>query len=169
MSLAANLLPEFDQEIQITRRMLERVPEGKFEWQPHPKSMKLGRLASHLAELPTWGSMTMETDEFDVAPAGKQAYASKILANRAEILATFDTNAAAARRAIAAATDAQLGRPWTLKSGGNAVFTMPKMAVLRGMVMNHMIHHRAQLGLFLRLNDVEIPGTYGPSADDSGM
>jgi len=169
MSLATSLLLEFDHEMQLTRRMLERVPENKFEWQPHPKSMKLGRLASHLAELPTWGSMTMETDEFDVMPAGKAPYAGRVMANRAEILTAFDTNAAAARRAIAAGTDALFGRPWTLKNGGKSVFTMPKVAVLRSMVMNHMIHHRAQLGLFLRLNDVEIPGTYGPSADDSGM
>jgi uncharacterized damage-inducible protein DinB len=169
MSLAASLLVEFDHEMQLTRRMLERVPEDKFDWQPHPKSMKLGRLASHLAELPTWGSMAMETEEFDVMPVGKAAYAGRVMANRAEILSEFDTNAAAARKAIAAGSDAQFGRPWTLKNAGKPVFTIPKVAVLRSMVMNHMIHHRAQLGLFLRLNDVEIPGTYGPSADDSGM
>jgi len=169
MSLAANLLPEIDNEMQLTRRMLERVPDDKFGWQPHPKSMKLGRLASHLAELPTWGTMTMETDELDVMPVGKPAYTGKVMANRAEILAAFDANVGAARRAIAAASDALFGRPWTLKNAGKTVFTMPKVAVVRSMVLNHMIHHRAQLGLFLRLNGVEIPGTYGPSADDSGM
>ena len=167
MSLAASLLPEFDQEMHLTRRMLERVPEDKFDWQPHPKSMKLGHLATHLAELPTWGMWTMQSDEFDVTPPGSGPYVPRMAANRAAILSEFDANAAAARQAIAAASDEQLGRPWTLKATGKSVFTLPKMAVLRSMVMSHMIHHRAQLGLFLRLNDVAIPGTYGPSADDS--
>ncbi len=169
MSLAANLLPEFDQEMHLTRRMLERVPDDKFDWQPHPKSMKLGHLATHLADMPSWGSTTMETDEFDVEPAGGPPYVPRMAANRAAILSEFDANAVAARRAIAAASDEQLGLPWTLKVTGKPIFTMPKMAVLRSMMMSHMIHHRAQLGVFLRLNDVAIPGTYGPSADESGM
>jgi uncharacterized damage-inducible protein DinB len=169
MGLADNLLPEFDHEMQTTRRILERVPDGKFDWQPHPKSMRLGRLASHVAELVTWGTMTMKTDELDIAPPGEPPPVAANYATRAEILAAFDANSKAARAAIAGAADPELMRPWSLKHSGRTAFTMPKIAVLRSMVMNHLIHHRAQLGVFLRLNDVELPGSYGPSADESAL
>jgi uncharacterized damage-inducible protein DinB len=169
MGFADALLPEFDREVEISRRILERVPDGRFDWQPHPKSMRLGRLASHLAELPTWAARTLQTDELDVAPPGQPRPAAANFATRAEILAAFEANTSAARAAIAAAADPDFMRPWSLKNGGETVFTLPKIAVLRNMVMNHMIHHRAQLGLFLRLNDIEIPGSYGPSADETPM
>lgn len=169
MGLADSLLPEFDHEMETTRRILERVPEGKFEWQPHPKSMRLGRLASHLAELPKWATMTIQTDGFDMAPPGEPAPVAANFATRAEVLSAFDANTKAARAAIADAAESEFGRTWSLKKGGQTAFAMPKGAVLRSMVLNHMIHHRAQLGVFLRLNDVELPGTYGPSADDSPM
>jgi len=169
MGLADSFLPEFDREMQTTRRLLERVPEGKFEWQPHPKSMRLGRLASHLAELPKWATMTIQTDELDIAPPGEPEPVAANFATLAEVLSAFDANTTAARAAVAGAAEAEFARAWSLKKGGYTAFTMPKAAVLRSMVMNHMIHHRAQLGVFLRLNDVELPGTYGPSADESPM
>jgi len=169
MGLADSLLPEFDHEMQTTRRLLERVPEGKFDWQPHPKSMPLGRLASHLAELPKWATMTIQTEELDIAPPGEPVPVAANFGTRADVLAAFDANTKAARAAIAGAAEVEFARMWSLKRGGQTAFTMPKSAVLRSMVMSHMIHHRAQLGVFLRLNDIELPGTYGPSADESPM
>ncbi len=169
MPISAGLLPEFDHEMANTRRELERVPDGKFDWKPHPKSMALGRLASHLAELPGWGTMTLTTEELDIAPPGPTSRPPSILSGRAELLAVFDRNVAEARTAIAAAPDAAWMVPWTLKKGGQTLMTMPRVAVMRSLVMNHLIHHRAQLGVFLRLLDVPLPSLYGPSADEAPM
>ena len=166
MSIAQSLLPEFDQEMAGTRKELERVPEGKFDWRPHPKSMLLGRLASHLAELPSWGQYALELTELDIAPPGAPAPGANNLGTRAEILALFDKCSAATRKAIASAADADWMVPWSLKKGGATIFTLPRIAVVRSMVMNHMIHHRAQLGVYLRLLDVPVPGLYGPTADE---
>jgi uncharacterized damage-inducible protein DinB len=166
MALNQMLLPEFDREMGLTRRLLERVPEEKLDWQPHTKSMRMGRLAGHLAELPSYMTQVLRTDEVDLAPPGGGRPAPATLVTRAQILAAFDENVAAARAALADASDAQLGRPWTLKKAGKMMFTMPRMLAIRNLVMNHTIHHRAQLGLCLRLNDVPIPSMYGPSADE---
>ena len=167
MPISQSLLPEFDQEMAGTRKELERVPEGKFDWKPHPKSMMLGRLASHLAELPSWGQYTMELTELDIAPPGQPAPKAYNLATRGEVVALFDKTSAEARKAIAAAADGDWMVPWTLKKGGVALFTLPRIAVVRSMVMNHMIHHRAQLGVYLRLLDVPVPSLYGPTADEA--
>ena len=145
-----------------TRKSLERVPEGKTEWQPHPKSMTLGRLAGHLAELPNWAVETMKRDELSL----DGQYTPFISSSPKELLAKFDANVAEARALIQSASDADLMKPWTLKVRGQTAFTMPKIAVLRGMVMNHIIHHRGQLTVYLRLNDVPVPSLYGPSADE---
>lgn len=166
MSISQMILPEFDQEMATTRKILERVPEGKPDWKPHAKSMTLARLAGHVAELPGWGVNTLEQTELDFAPAGKPAYQPTLFTNRAEILKLFDEGVKAARAAIAKAGDADWQVTWSLKRAGQTLMSMPRYAVLRSMVLNHIIHHRAQLGVFLRLNDVAIPGSYGPSADE---
>jgi uncharacterized damage-inducible protein DinB len=166
MSLSEMLLPEFDQEMATTRKILERVPEGKSDWQPHGKSMTLGRLAGHVAELAGWGVNTMAQTELDFMPAGGQPYKPTIFTSRAEALELFDKNVKASREAIAKASDADFKVMWSLKRAGQTLMSMPRYSVLRSMVLNHIIHHRAQLGVFLRLNDVAIPGSYGPSADE---
>jgi len=169
MSISQMLLPEYDMEMATTRKTLERVPEDKFGWKPHDKSMTLGRLAGHLAEMPGWGALTIAKDSFDVAPPGAPPYAPPNFKTRKEILDLFDKNTADARAAIAGASDENLGKPWTLLSGGKTIFTMPRVAVIRSMIMNHNIHHRAQLGVYLRLNNLPVPSVYGPSADEGNM
>ncbi len=169
MPLSDALLPEFDQEMANTRKSLERVPEDKFGWKPHEKSGTMGWLSAHLAEIPAYVPVTLAQDSFDIAPQGEHPQPAKPAASRSELLDAFDKNVAAARAAIAGAEDRVLMQPWSLLSGGKVVFTMPKIAVLRSFVMSHTIHHRAQLGVYLRLNDVPVPAIYGPSADETGM
>ena len=166
MMISQSMLPEFDHEMANLRKTLERVPENTPDFAPHPKSMKLSRLAGHLAELPMWAKMTLGQDEVDINPPGGATFEPGVMKNRRELLATFDETVKQARAQIAAASDEAMMRPWTLKSAGQAMFTMPKVAVLRSFVMNHMIHHRAQLGVYLRMNGVPVPGLYGPSADE---
>jgi uncharacterized damage-inducible protein DinB len=162
MSFSQTLLPEFDAETKNTRKLLECVPDGKFDYQPHPKSMTLGRLATHVAELPAWTIFLLEAEVFELQPDFKP----QIAASRAELLRIFDTNVAEARTRIAAAADQDWEKIWTFKYAGRTVMSNPRSAVMRATVMNHLIHHRAQLGVFLRLNDVTFPGMYGPSADE---
>jgi uncharacterized damage-inducible protein DinB len=157
------LLPEFDRETGITRRLLERVPDDKLGWKPHQKSMTLGRLALHVAELPSWGSMVLKDTELNLDTS---AYKPVEPQSRAEVLAKFDETVVGTRKALAEVTDGELMMMWTLKADGKAMFSMPRVAVIRGMVMNHMIHHRGQLSVYLRENDVPIPSIYGPSADE---
>lgn len=164
MTLAQLLAPEFEQEAAITRRLLERIPTDKLAWTPHPKSMTLGKLAGHIAEIPSWINGTLEFTELDMA-----GYVSPDPKDTAEILAAFDAAVAAGSPALAAVADADLAVEWTLKMGDMTIFALPRLAVIRTWVINHMVHHRAQLGVYLRLLDVPVPGIYGPSADDSGM
>jgi uncharacterized damage-inducible protein DinB len=166
MGLSDALLPEFDNEMANTRKTLERVPDNKFDWKPHEKSMAMGGLAGHLANLPSWGSLTVGSDSFDMAPGG-QPVITPPLSSGKDVLATFDENVAKTREAIAGASDEELFKPWSLMADGNTILTMPKIAVLRNFVMNHMIHHRAQLGVYLRLNEIPVPSIYGPSADEN--
>ena len=155
MALSDILLPEFDQEMAKTRKTLERVPEDKFGWRPHEKSGTMGWLAIHLALLPSLVGPIFGQDSLDFAPPGGQPFKMPAAESRKQILELFDKNVATARAAIAGAKDdSQLGKPWTLLSGGKTIFTMPKIAALRGMFMNHSIHHRAQLGVYLRMNNV---------------
>jgi len=163
MSIAQSLLPEFDQEMAQTRRTLERVPEDKLGYKPDPKSMSMGRLAGHVAEMPGWGAVTVNADSLDFAAGG---YNPMEMTSRAQILAAFDKIVADTRAAIAGASDEHLMKPWSLKNGDTVLFTMPRIAVIRGMVMNHTIHHRGQLTVYFRLNGVPVPGLYGPSADE---
>ena len=162
MTLLETLLPEFDHEMAITRTLLERVPDDKLAWKPHEKSMSLAALASHLSNLPFWGEVAITQSAFDVgtAPAGT------LHDSRAALLAAFDTQVATTRQAMAGRTDAELLAPWTLKNEGKTIFTMPKAAVLRTFMLNHVIHHRGQLSVYLRLNEVPLPSIYGPSADE---
>ena len=163
MPISQSLLPEFDQEMASTRKMLERVPEDKLDYKPHEKSMSLGRLAAHVAELPGWGKTTLETESLNLDMAN---YKPWVPATRQELLDGFDKNVREARDRLTAATDEDFGKTWTLTAGKNTIFSMPRVAVFRASVLSHLIHHRAQLGVYLRLNDVEIPGMYGPSADE---
>lgn len=162
MTMADALLPEFDHEMATTRKVLERVPDDKFAWQPHHKSMTMGRLAAHVADIPSWVAETITKDVIDLG-AG---YTPVEPQTRAEVLAWFDKVVAAARPFIASASDAALMTPWTLKHKGEVVLTMPKAAVLRSFVFSHLIHHRGQMCVYLRLNEVPVPSIYGPSADE---
>jgi len=164
MPIAKMLLPELDQEMAKTRQVLERVPEDRPDYRPHAKSMALGRLARHLAEIPVWGVRALTLESFDI-PATRGPGA--VMTSRKELLETFDANVGAVRQALADMSDEAMGVNWTLTHGGKAVFALPRFAVLRAMMVSHMIHHRAQLGVYLRLLDVPIPGMYGPSADES--
>jgi uncharacterized damage-inducible protein DinB len=168
MPINQALLPEFDHEMANTRKTIERVPDEKLSWRPHEKSMTMARLAGHLAEMPQWISETMQKDSLDVSPPGGQQYKPFEPKSVKEILDHFDKNIAAARKALEAATDEQFMKPWTLLSGGKTIFTLPKAGVVRSMVMNHIIHHRGQLTVYLRLNGAPVPALYGPSADERG-
>ena len=169
MSISEGLLQEWDQEMANTRKTLERVPEDKLAWKPHEKSMPLGRLAGHITEMAGWASAVMDADSFDFRPPGAPPMQPFIPKTRQEVLDAFDKGVPAARAAIAKASDGDFGRPWTLMSAGQTIFSMPKIACLRTFVMNHVIHHRAQLGVYLRLNNVAVPSIYGPSADEGSM
>jgi uncharacterized damage-inducible protein DinB len=168
MTLAEMLLPEFDSEMKTTRKYLERFPANQADYKPHEKSMSMARLASHVAEMPTWATATFTADEMDLNPPGGAPHNRPAYRTSAELLAFFDKNVAEARAAIAGASDADHARGWSLKSAGKTYFTMPKGVVLRTFVFSHIIHHRAQLGVYYRLNDVKVPATYGPTADESG-
>jgi uncharacterized damage-inducible protein DinB len=168
MALSETLLPEFDHEMAGTRKSLERVPDDKFDWKPHPKSMTMRQLTVHLVLFPSWMVDTLEKKSFDYAPVGGPPYQPPAINSRKELLEVFDRDVAKARERLKAASDAQLMETWSLLAGGKTIFSMPRVAVLRSMIMNHMIHHRAQLGVYLRLNDLPVPALYGPSADEQG-
>lgn len=162
---AEALLPEFDQEMANTRKVLERVPDDKFDWRAHPKSNTIGWVANHVAEIPGWVAGTLTQTAWDLAPVGGEPYKSPSFASSRAVLEFFDHNVAAAREAIAAAKDEDMGVTWTLAQGGQEIFSMPRAAMVRSFVMNHLIHHRAHLCVYLRLNDIPVPGMYGPSGD----
>ena len=165
MSIAQSLLTEFDQEMAKTRSILEIVPTGQNDWRPHEKSMSMEKLALHLADLPSWAGMTLEVDEFDMNPPGEEQPPPRTFTTTDALLAEFDANVTEAREVIANTSDETIKGNWTLLKGGVEMFTAPKVGVLRNFVMNHMIHHRAQLGVYLRLNDIPLPMIYGPTAD----
>lgn len=169
MSLSEMILPEFEQEMANTRRTLERVPDEKFEWKPHEKSSSLGGLATHLANIPSWTTHTFEKDELDIAPPGAPPFRLEQAKSTADLLESFDKNVADARATLAAATDERWFGKWSLLRGGAPIMTLPRAAVMRGFVLSHLIHHRAQLGVYLRLLDVPVPAIYGPSADEGGF
>jgi uncharacterized damage-inducible protein DinB len=163
---AETILPEFDREMANTRKVLERVPEQKLDWQADPNSHTIGWNANHLAEILGWVEGILTMPSWDFAPVGGEPYQSPKLVSRQEILDLFDRNVAAARKAIAAVKDEQLTQPWSLLAAGRPVFTMPRGRVVRRFVLNHLIHHRAILCVYLRLNDIQVPGMYHPSGDE---
>jgi uncharacterized damage-inducible protein DinB len=162
MSLIQMFLKELDMESKTTRKMLSRVPDDKYDWQPHPKSMTIRRLATHVAELPSWIAMTLTTSELDFASS---PYKPEVINNTAELMNYFEKNLADGKDHLEGAKEEQLSDSWTLRNGEEIYSTSPKSEVLR-MTYSQIIHHRAQLGVYLRLLDVPIPGSYGPSADD---
>jgi uncharacterized damage-inducible protein DinB len=162
MTLPEFFLQAFDEEMPSTRKILEIVPEASFSWKPHEKSMTLGRLASHVAELPARCATIITTEEFVRQPGTPPWLAS----STPELLQKFDSVTTEARTALAGLRDDQLSVLWTLKLGDRTMASLPRVMALRRVFMDHLIHHRAQLGVFLRLLDVPIPGMFGPSADD---
>jgi uncharacterized damage-inducible protein DinB len=169
MKITDALLPEFDQEMANTRKTLERVPNDKLAWKPHPKSFAMGALGTHIANMTGWMVDTIAKDSFDIAPPGAPPYKEEPAASQKELLEKFDKNVTAARAELAGSSDEHLLKPWSLLAGGKTLFTMPRIACIRSFVMNHTIHHRAQLGVYLRLNDIPVPSIYGPSADEGQM
>ena len=158
-----SLLPEFDQETSATRRVLERVPESAFEWRPHPKSFNMGELATHLSRIPHWGALILTRDGYDLATSGPRGPA---LPTVAAVLDQFDTNVREVRSALVEMTDGQLLQPWSLRRGDRVVMSVPKVSAVRGFVVRHMVHHRGQMTVYLRMNDVPLPPLYGPTADE---
>lgn len=167
MSISDAFLPQFDHEMQITRSCLAQVPTGKMAYKPHEKSMTMGHLASHIADMVSWTVGIIRDDEFDVAPPGGEPHRVKDAETTEELLATFDKAVAAAHDAIAGASDETLRGVWTFKYAGNVVVAMPRIANLHAFIVSHIIHHRGQLSVYLRLNDIPVPSIYGPSADSA--
>ena len=164
MSLVHTALADLEHEMANTRAMLERVPEAHLDFTPHEKSWSLQKLANHLTDFGMWGEMTITTTELDFAQPQPPRPATPTTA--AGFVAQFDAGLESFRKALAAVTDEQLMETWTMRSGAHVIMAMPRLGVLRGMVISHMIHHRAQLTIYYRLLDVPVPGLYGPSADE---
>jgi len=164
MSIGQSMLAEFDHEMASTRTVLERIPEDKLEWKPDPKSMALGRLAGHIAEMPSWASVTLATDSLDL---GSGEFKPMVATSRAQVLEAFDKIVAESRASLASAADENMMKNWKLMMNGHTIMEMPKVAIIRTMVMNHTIHHRAQMTVYFRLNGIPVPALYGPSADEA--
>ncbi|MDQ2666993.1 MAG: DinB family protein [Gemmatimonadota bacterium] len=163
MRFADTLLPEFDNEMRITRTLLERIPFDQKDTKPNPKSRTLIELASHIANIPRLGALIVNTDERDMAAPGPPIVTA--YPDSEALLGAFDANVAASREAIAALDDSKLGDTWSMRNGANVIMAMPRAAALRAMLMSHMIHHRGQLSAYLRLNNIPHPPIYGPTAD----
>lgn len=165
MSISELLLPEFEHEIAVTREVLKRVPDDRGEWKPHPKTFPMAHLAQLVARLPGWVPMMFDRSELDLSPPGGSKFPGYSIEKTATLLAEFDRNAAAGRKALAAASDDVMHQPWTLKRAGAVMLSDTRYQMLRSMVLNHQIHHRAQLAMYLRLIDEKVPPMYGPTAD----
>jgi uncharacterized damage-inducible protein DinB len=161
-SLKQLALGDLEHELETTRRVLERVPEQHLDWKPHAKSFSLGQLATHLTQIPYWITITVTQDELDAAAAPR----IEPPATHAEIMRRFDDNVAEARAALQNADESTFGNNWSLKAGDHVILSMPRLAVLRSFCLSHMIHHRGQLSVYLRLLDVPVPSIYGPTADE---
>lgn len=166
MAISTGIIHEFNHEMAGVRKMIALSPSHtKFDWRPHPRSMTLGALTGHLVGLPTFGTLTLQGTELDLAARDKWELLGEAPFSPETALKTFDKNVKETAAAIEGTDDNSWMTPWTLKKGGHVIFTLPRLAVFRTSVLSHMIHHRAQLGVYLRLLDIPIPGTYGPSAD----
>jgi uncharacterized damage-inducible protein DinB len=165
LPIADLLVPELDLEMPVTRRVLERVPDTLGTWKPHEKSFMMAHLAQLVARLPTWFSMIAREDEIDFAPKGGGKMPGYSVESTDTLLAEFDRNVAAAREAIAGVSDARFEEPWTIKRAEQVLQRMSRYMMMRT-TFNHLVHHRAQLGLYLRLSDLKVPSIYGPTADE---
>jgi uncharacterized damage-inducible protein DinB len=169
MAIRDTILPEFDHEMETTRKTLERVPEDRPDWKPHDTSMTISRLAGHIAELVGFGAMTFQGDSFDFAPGGKSQMQPTFMTSRKQLLEIFDKNVSNSRAAIAKASDEDMQKVWSLLNNGKTIVAMPRAAMLRSMVLNHIIHHRGQLSVYLRMNKAPVPSIYGPSGDEGRL
>jgi uncharacterized damage-inducible protein DinB len=165
-NIAAALTSELEHEAAVTRKLLERIPADKFDWKPHEKSMSMGKLASHVAEMHGWAKHTLEAPELDFATMDYKPFEP---ATTEELVHHFEQNLAEALNSLKNASDEVWMEDWSLRNGEQIYFTMPKIAVMRGMVLSHIVHHRGQLSVYLRLNDIPVPAMYGPSADEGQM
>lgn len=166
MRISDAMLPEVQQEMAQTRKTLARVPDDKFGFKPHEKSMTMGALALHIAMMADWGADTLTNDNFDVAPVGGPAYDMPKAENTAAVLALFDKAVTRFQENLAKTENDAMMKSWSLLQGGKALFTLPRAAVIRGMILNHLVHHRGQLTVYLRMCNVPVPALYGPSADE---
>ena len=166
MSIAELLVPELEQELAVTRRLIERVPDDRPDWKPHPRSFSIAHLSQLIVRLPGWIPMMLDRTELDIDPKDGPKFPGYSNEKTATLLAEFDKNAKAATAAVAKASDADFKVPWTLFKGGQKLLTQPRYQMLRYMAVNHIIHHRAQLSVYLRLLEVPLPQMYGPTADD---
>lgn len=166
MTIGGTFAMELEHEARTTRTILERLPDDKFEWKPHEKSMTLGRLAGHVIEMIGWTGSTLTTDGIDFAAMN---YEPKVYTTTASMLEDFDKNVAEALSILSSVDDAEMFKTWFMRNGDTLYFEMPKVAVMRSFVMNHIIHHRGQLSVFIRLLDIPVPSIYGPSADEGQM
>jgi uncharacterized damage-inducible protein DinB len=169
MAISQGFISEFEHEAATTRKCLERVPADKLTWKPHEKSMELGQLAGHIADMTGWATVTMTQDVFDMNPPGGPTWQSPKVSNIPELLAYYDKGVEEAKAAMAAAGDDKWMANWSLANGGKTLMTMPRVAVMRSFVMNHIVHHRGQLSVYLRQLGVPVPSIYGPSADEGQM
>ncbi len=169
MTIGQTLLPEFEHEMAGVRKTIERVPEDKYGWKAHPKSNTMGWVVAHLAEIPGWVEGTLTQDIWETNPPGGEPYKSPVATSQAQILALFDQNVAAAKKALAEVSDESMYKIWSLHVSGKPVITMPRIAVMRGFILSHAIHHRAILCVYLRLNDLPVPALYGPSGDEGSF
>ncbi len=165
MTIAQMFVPEFDHEMATTRTLLERVPENAADWKPHAKSMSMGHLASHIASMPAWVDQILTEQQLDFATPAAALFATPKFESTRALVDMFDRNIKAARTRAASTSDAEMGITWALKNGAHTVFAMPRVAVLRSFILSHMIHHRGQLSVYLRLRDIPLPSIYGPTAD----
>ena len=167
MSIGKSLVPEFEIEMAGTRRTIERIPDDKLDWKAHEKSNTIGWVANHLAEIPGWVVGTLTADTWDINPPDGEPYQTPDLRSVAEILESFDRNVKQATEKIKSTPDEEFGKMWSLLAAGEVLIRTPKANVMRTWVLNHTIHHRGILTVYLRLNDIPVPALYGPSGDES--
>ena len=162
MAVRDTLLPDFDHEMAVTRVVLARAPEAAFGWRPHEKSFSLGGLASHIAQIPHWGEAILDREFYDLTQRGPRREET----TAAAVLATFDDHVTVVRRKLLERTDPELMATWTLRRGGVPMLSMPRLTAFRSFLLHHLIHHRGQLTVYLRLQEVPVPPLYGPTADE---
>lgn len=166
MSIAQALLGEWEHEIVATKKVLERIPADKMDYRPHEKSMTFGALANHVATIPLWGQTTATSDQFDFNPPGGEMWQPPKTDSAEELVALFEQASDGFKAVLGSVSDEAMMKPWSLLNGGQAMFTMPKVVVLRSFIFNHLYHHRGQLTVYLRMLDIPVPAVYGPSADE---